>query len=108
MSEDFPVNDAQIQASKCLLEFFVTLDAEMIPPPSIDPHITANIEDPRYRECINPKFFQQIELVQSKILDGCQPKKGYTEGSLMNGIRKSCTIRYIYVKNLCTQNSQRY
>ena len=66
----------------------------MIPPPSLDPHVIANIEDPSYRKYINPKFIQQIEHVRRKILDVCQPKRGYTEGSLMNGIRKSHTIRY--------------
>ena len=73
----------------------------MIPPPSPDPNVIANIEDPSYREHINPKFFQQIKHVRCKIFDLLQPKTGYTEGSLMNGIRKSCTIRYIYVRNLC-------
>ena len=73
----------------------------MIPPPSYDSYVMANIEDPSNRQYVNPKFFQQIEYVHRKILDELQPKRGYTEGSLMNGIRKSCTIRHIYVMNLC-------
>ena len=73
----------------------------MIPPPSCDSYVIKNIEDPSYRQYVYPNFFQQIEHVHCKILDELQPKRGYTEGSLMNGIRKSCTIRHIYVMNLC-------
>ena len=48
----------------------------------------ANIEDPRYKEEISPDFLHQVEYVRCKILDKCQPKRGYTKGSLMNGIRE--------------------
>ena len=85
--EDTP--SIQAQATKCLLEFFASLDAEMIPPPSTNSHVMANIEDPRYKEEISPDFLHQVEYVRCKILDKCQPKRGYTKGSLMNGIRES-------------------
>ena len=60
----------------------------MIPPPSTNPHVMENIEDPRYKEEISHYFLQQVEYVRHRILDKCQPKRGYTEGSLMNGIRE--------------------
>ena len=82
------------KASKCLLEFFTSLDAEMIPPPSTSPHVMANIEDPRYKDDISSHFHQQVEYVRTKILQKCLPKRGYTKGSLMNGIRK---LYYPYI-----------
>ena len=48
----------------------------------------ANIEDPRYKDDISSDFHQQVEYVRTKILKKCLPKRGYTKGSLMNGIRK--------------------
>lgn len=64
----------------------------MIPLPSDDPSVIDNLEDPSYKGEINPRFLEQIEHVCHKILNNCQPKKGYTKGSLMNGIRKSHCI----------------
>ena len=60
----------------------------MIPPPSVDKLVLKNIDDPKYRGKINPDFFKRMEHVCAKILNECKPKKGYTEGSLMNGMRK--------------------
>ena len=71
----------------------------MIPPPSADSNVTANIDIPRYRDKVNPKFFQKIDHVCAKILNDCQPKRGYTEGSLMNGMRKLCIVMHYYVMN---------
>ena len=95
-------DDIQKQASKYLLEFFTSLDAEMVPPPSTDPDIVANIDNPIYREKINPEFFLKVEHVCAKILNECQPKRGYTEGSLMNGKRKLCIMKQNNVMNECT------
>lgn len=60
----------------------------MIPPPSTSPHVMANIEDIRYKDEINIDFHRQVEYVRRKILEKCLPKRGYTEGSQMNGLRK--------------------
>ena len=73
----------------------------MIPPPSFDPHVAANIDNPSYREKINPEFFQRIEQVCDKILKGCKPKRGYTEGSLMNGIRKLYLMKQSFIIDEC-------
>ena len=73
----------------------------MIPPPSTDRDVVADIDNPKYREKINPEFFQRIEQVCDKILKGCKPKRGYTEGSLMNGIRKLCIMKQSYIINEC-------
>ena len=64
----------------------------MIPIPSCDSSVIENLEDPNYKGEINPRFLEQIEHVRYKILNNCQPKKSYTKGSLMNGIRKSHCI----------------
>ena len=85
--EDTP--SIQAQVSKYILEFFASLDAEMIPPPPTNSHVMANIEDPRYKEEISPDFLHQIEYEYCKILDKCQSKRDYTKGSLMNGICES-------------------
>ena len=63
----------------------------MIPPPSTSSHVTKHIEDPSYKDQINPEFIKQIEKVRTKIFEKCEPKRGYTTGSLVNGIRK-CTV----------------
>ena len=73
----------------------------MIPPPSTDPHVAANIDNPSYREEINPEFFQRIEQVCDKILKECKPKRGVTEGSLMNGKRKLYLMKQSFIINEC-------
>ena len=70
----------------------------MIPPPSVDGRVTVNIDSPRHRGKINPEFFQKVDDVCAKILNECQPKRGYTEGC-MNGLRKSYIMKHIYVMN---------
>ena len=67
----------------------------MIPPPAVDPDVTENIEDPNYVDKIDEKFKQQVQHVRDKILSECQPKKGYTKGSKINGRGKSHTMRQI-------------
>ena len=47
-----------------------------------------NIEDPRYRSEISTHFLQQVEFVRRKILNKCEPKRGYKPGSSVTGIRK--------------------
>ena len=73
----------------------------MMPPPSFDPQVAADIDNPRYREKSNPEFFQRIEQVCDKILKESKPKRGYTEGSLMNGMRKLCIMKQSYIINEC-------
>ena len=76
------------KAAHCLLNFFKDFDAEMISPPSTSPHVMKHIEDPKYKDEISPDFIQQVEYVRTKLFEKCQPKRGYTTGSLVNGIRK--------------------
>ena len=78
----------QAKASKIILKFFSSFDAETIPPPSTNPHVMKNIEDPRYQKDLSPDFLNQIDFVRHKIFDKCQPKRGFAEGSLVNGIRE--------------------
>ena len=58
-----------------------------------------NIEDPIYKDEISPDFIQQVEYVRARILEKCEPKRGYAPGSLVNGIRKY-TIIMMYQQQL--------
>ena len=97
---DWDTDSIQYKASTCLLKFFTSFDAEIIPPPSTSPHVMKNIEDPRYKDEISPDFTQQVEYVRTKIFEKCEPKRGYAPGSLVNGMRKykrSLVVGVFYV-----------
>ena len=74
-------NEKQKEIRQCILSFFSAFDAETLPPPSTDPYVMWNIEDPRYQKDISPSFLQQVE-----IFNYCAPKKGFTGGNI-NGFR---------------------
>ena len=69
----------------------------MIPPPSTSSEVMENIEDPKYKDKISPDFIQQVEYVRTKIFEKCKPKRGYTTGSLVNGIRKYTIIIVVFI-----------
>ena len=58
-----------------------------------------NIEDPRCKDEISPDFLHQVEYVRARILEKCEPKRGYAPGSFVNGIRKY-TIIMMYQQQL--------
>ena len=60
----------------------------MLPPPSTDPHVIQNIENPIYQKQISPDFLKKVEYVRKKIFDYCAPKKGFSRGSVVRGFRK--------------------
>ena len=78
--------------TECLLSFFSAFDAETLPPPSADPHVMRNIENPLYQKDISPIFLQKVEYVRRRIFDSCVPKKGFTRGSIVSGFRKFMTL----------------
>ena len=86
--EDATDDEAQNDIRRCLLGFFSSFDAETLPPPSTDPHVMHNIDNPLYREEISPAFLQKLAYVKKRIFDNCYPKKGYKGGSIVSGFRK--------------------
>ena len=81
-------DEYQQRIRQCLLSFFSAFDAETLPPPSTDPHVMRNIENPLYQKDINPLFLQKVEYVRKRILDCCTAKRGFAHGSKVNGFRK--------------------
>ena len=79
-------NEKQKGIRQCILSFFSAFDAETLPPPTTDPYVMWNIEDPRYQKDISPSFLQQVEDIRKKIFNYCAPKKGFTGGNI-NGFR---------------------
>ena len=86
------VDTIRFKVAHILQYFFTDFDAEMITPPSTSSEVMENIEDPKYKDKISPDFIQQVEYVRTKIFEKCKPKRGYTPGSLVNGIRKCAII----------------
>ena len=91
------IDTIRFKAAHCLLNFFTDFDAEMIPPPSTSSEVMENIEDPKYKDKISPDFIQQVEYVRTKIFEKCKPKRGYTAGSLVNGICKYSIIIVVII-----------
>ena len=95
------IDTIRFKAAHCLLNFFTDFDAEMIPPPSTSSEVMENIEDPKYKDKISPDFIQQVGHVRTKIFEKCEPKRGYTAGSLVNGICKSIYYLKLFVLAVC-------
>lgn len=100
-------NDDEMQKSirQCILSFFCAFDAETLPPPSTDPHVMQNIENPLYQKEINPSFLQQVEYIKTRIFNNCAPKKGFSGGSVISGSRKLNTLNSLFCarKPVCVQ-----
>lgn len=86
--EDATNDEAQKRIRQCILSFFCAFDAETLPPPSTDPHVMQNIENPLYQKEISPVFLQKVEYVRKRIFNNCAPKKGFSGGSVVSGFRK--------------------
>lgn len=86
--EDATDDETQKGIRQCILSFFNAFDAETLPPPSTDPHVMWNIENPLYQKDISPAFLEKVEYVRKRIFDNCAPKKGFTGGSIVSGFRK--------------------
>ena len=76
---------------QCILSFFSGFDAETLPPPSTEPHVMQNIENPLYQKDISPAFLHKVEYVRKRIFDNSAPKQGFSEGSVISGFRKLCS-----------------
>ena len=85
--EDATDDETQKGIRQCILSFFNAFDAETLPPPSTDPHVMWNIENPLYQKEISPAFLHKVEYVRKRIFDNCVPKKGFTGGSIVSGFR---------------------
>ena len=81
-------DQTQNEIRQCLLGFFSTFDAETLPPPSTDPHVMQNIDNPLFQQEISPAFLQKLAYVKKRIFDNCSPKKGFSGGSVVSGFRK--------------------
>ena len=90
--EDLAGDEVQKSIRKCLLSFFSAFDSETLPPPSTDPHVMRNIENPLYQQDISPMFLQKTQYVRKRILDNCSAKRGFTGGSVVSGFRKSLNL----------------
>ena len=78
-------NDVQTKISNCLLGFFTSFNAEMLPPPSTDPEILKNIENTQIHTKLEPAFVKGVPRVCQKIIELYSPKKGFIQGSEVDG-----------------------
>jgi len=86
--DDASSDEAQNSIRRCILSFFCGFDAETLPPPSTEPHVMQNIENPLYQKDISPAFLHKVEYVRKRIFDNSAPKKGFSKGSVVSGFRK--------------------
>ena len=89
-------SEVQKNTRRCLLSFFSSFDAETLPPPSTNPAVLRNIENPAYYMEINPGFREKSEIVISRIMQNYCAKRGFTEGSLVSGSRKLTNLHVCY------------
>ena len=82
-----PVNgtDVQMKISKCLLGFFASFEAEMLPPPSTDPEVLKDIENTQIHKKLEHAFVQGVPRVCQRIIELSSPKKGFVKGSEVDG-----------------------
>ena len=85
MGEDPVNNDVQTKISNCLLGFFATFNAEMLPPPSTNPEVLRDIENIKMHTKLEPAFVLGVPRVCQRIIELCLPKKGFIEGSEVDG-----------------------
>ncbi len=95
LNEDMAGDEVQRSVRQCLLSFFSAFDSETLPPPSIDPYVMRNIDNPLYQKDICPPFLQKVEYVRKRILDNCSAKRGFTRGSVVSGFRKSLHCKHL-------------
>ena len=82
-------DQSQNDVRRCLLGLFNSFDAETLPPPSIDPEVMQNIDNPKFQKDISPLFLKKLAHVKKQIFDNCSPKRGYTgHGTVISGFRK--------------------
>lgn len=96
LSEDMAGSEVQRNTRRCLLSFFSSFDSETLPPPSTNPAVMSNIENPAYYKEINPAFRKKSEIVISRIMLNYCAKRGFTEGSLVSGSRKPTGLCYLF------------
>ena len=78
-------NDVQTKISKCLIGFFASFNAEMLPPPSTNPEVLKDIENTQKHKQLEPAFVQGVQRVCQRIIELYSPKKGFVEGSNVDG-----------------------
>ena len=78
-------NDVQTKIGNCLLGFFASFNAEMLPPPSTNPEVLKDIENTQIHTKLEPAFVQGVPRVCDRIIELSSPKKGFVEGSEVDG-----------------------